>query len=180
LEKQIQESEKKGAIIGIGNVLQKDDGIGVKILKYLETTYNFPENIELIDGGTTGAALQTSIMGKHWLLIIDALAVQGMPGDIQMLSGHDFIDMPADVKLSPHQMSFFDLIQFMTFNGTGAEEFSILGVIPEDTGVGTEITPSVDESVGKAAETLISWLNKKGIMPEPASEKAEPDYWWLK
>lgn len=175
----MQESEKKGAIIGIGNVLQKDDGIGVKILKHIEATYTFPKHVELIDGGTTGAALQTSVEGKQWLLIIDALAVPGSPGEVQMISGCDVIGKPADVKLSPHQMSFFDLIQFMAFNGTGVDEFSILGIIPGDTGIGTEMTPSVEGSLNKATETLIKWLNNKGITTKPAPKKSGPDYWWL-
>ena len=41
----------KGAILGIGNVLQRDDGIGIKILSYIDAHYRFPENVELVDGG---------------------------------------------------------------------------------------------------------------------------------
>lgn len=173
-----QESDKKGAIVGVGNVLQKDDGIGVKILKYLEALYEFPGNVELIDGGTAGAALQSSIVGKDWLLIIDALAVPGNPGDVRLIDGKDTLSRPADLKMSPHQVSFFDLIQLMELNGQGAEEFSIVGIIPKDTSVGIEISPEVNAGMDDALELLFTWLRAKGVTPKKAKGQVEPDYWW--
>lgn len=179
MEGQKHGSDKKGAIVGVGNVLQKDDGIGVRILKYLEAAYVFPENVELVDGGTAGAGLQSSVIGKDWLLIIDALAVSGNSGDIRMISGQEVLARPADLKLSPHQVSFFDLIQLMELNGIGAEEFSILGIIPEDTGVGVDMSPAVEDSIEKAVARLMDWLSEKGIAPEPVAGEVKPDYWWM-
>lgn len=180
MEEQRRESDKKGVIVGVGNVLQRDDGIGVKVLKYLEAAYRFPENVDLIDGGTTGAGLQSSVMGKDWLIIIDALAVSGNPGDVHLIPGGDVMGRPSDLKLSPHQVSFFDLIQFMELNGSGPEEFCIIGIVPENTDVGTEISPSVEGSIKRVADCLLGWLKEKGIAPEPVSGPVEPDYWWLK
>ena len=161
-------------------MLQRDDGIGVKILKYLEAAYAFPENVALIDGGTAGAGLQSSVLGKEWLLIIDALAVSGDAGDIRMIAGKDVISRPSDLKLSPHQVSFFDLIQLMELNGQGAEEFSIIGIVPEDTGVGTDISPAVENCIPGVEKCLLEWLREKGIAPEPLFGNVKPDYWWLK
>lgn len=180
MEKAKHEHDRCGAIVGVGNVLQKDDGIGVKILKYLEAAYSFPGNVTLVDGGTAGAALQSSILDKHWLLIIDALAVKGHPGEVRMLDGKKTLSRPADLKMSPHQMSFFDLIQLMELNGEGAEEFAILGVIPKDTGVGIDISEEVDAGMGEAVTQILAWLKEKGISPRPVEGAISPDYWWVK
>lgn len=173
-------SDRQGAIIGVGNVLQRDDGIGVKILKFIDAAYRFPPNVALIDGGTAGAALQSSVMGKDWLMIIDALAVPGKPGEIRLVPGVDTLSRPSDLKLSPHQVSFFDLMQLMALNGEGAAEFTILGIVPEDTGVGIGISPAVDESIPEVIACLLDWLGQKGVVPEPVSGVIAPDYWWLK
>ncbi len=170
----------QGAIVGVGNVLQRDDGIGVKILKYIEAAYRFPANVTLVDGGTAGAGLQSSILGKDWLLIIDAVSVPGNPGDIHWIDGQDILSRPADLKLSPHQVSFFDLIQLMELNGLGLKAFSILGIVPNDTGVGTTLSPAVDASLPKAVTSLLAWLAEKEIVPEPVTGQVTPDYWWIK
>lgn len=180
LEKVKPEPDKKGAIVGVGNVLQKDDGIGVKILKYLEAAYVFPGNVELIDGGTAGAALQSSILGKDWILIIDALAVPGNPGEVLLIDGKDTLSRPSDLKMSPHQVSFFDLIQLMELNGQGAEEFSIVGIIPKDTGVGIEISPEVNAGMDDAVDLLFTWLRAKGVNPKQVKGPVKADYWWHK
>lgn len=170
--------DRPGAIIGVGNVLQRDDGIGVTILKYLEAAFRFPAHVALIDGGTTGAGLQSAILGQEWLLIIDALAVAGDPGEIRLIAGHDILARPADLKLSPHQVSFFDLLQLMELRGLDAPEFSILGIVPQNTDVGTEISPSVAPSIEKAAAAALEWLKIQGVLPEPVQGAIVPDYWW--
>lgn len=170
--------DRPGAIIGVGNVLQRDDGIGVTILKYLEAAFCFPPHVALIDGGTAGAGLQSAILGKQWLLIIDALAVSGAPGEIRLIDGRDILARPADLKLSPHQVSFFDLLQLMELRGLDAPEFSILGIIPQDTGVGTKISPAVAAGIAKAVAAVLDWLKIQGVVPEPVKTEIVPDYWW--
>ena len=180
MEKPTRAPEPQAAIVGVGNLLQSDDGIGVKILKYLEAAYDFPPTVALIDGGTAGAGLQSSILGKDWLLIIDALAVAGAPGEIRLISGRDVLARPSDLKLSPHQVSFFDLIELMELKGVGFREFAILGVVPQHTGIGTDISPAVDKNVEKAAAAVVDWLGDKEIFAEPVKGEIRPDYWWQK
>lgn len=162
----------------MGNVLQNDDGIGITILKYLEAAYVFPDHVDLVDGGTAGAALQSEILGKDWLLVIDALDVPGPPGQIRMIAGNAILGRPADLKMSPHQMSFFDLIQLMTLNDQGLDEFAILGIIPQNTGVGTALSSEVRASMDPAVTQIMAWLHEKGVFPEPVHGAVTPDYWW--
>lgn len=178
MEKPILAPDRPGAIVGVGNVLQRDDGIGVTILKYLEAAFRFPENVSLVDGGTVGAGLQSAILGKAWLLIIDALAVPGAPGEIHLIAGRDILRRSADMKMSPHQVGFFDLIQLMELRGVGAPEFSILGIVPENTGFGTELSPSVAAVMDKAVAAVLAWLAQRGVVPQPVAGEILPEYWW--
>ncbi len=170
----------KGAILGIGNVLQNDDGIGIKILTYLDAHYRFPENVELIDGGTCGATLNTSIVDKQWLIIIDALNVPGEPGEIRILAGESFINRPAQTKMSPHQVGFLDLIQLMRMEGTGPEDLALVGIIPKDLSNGADISSPVEATIEPVIQKVLDLLEKHGIVPEKRDPPHTPDYWWMK
>lgn len=172
---------QKGAILGIGNILQNDDGIGIKVLKYFDSNYQLPEFVELVDGGTSGAALNISIVDKDWIVILDALDVSGNPGEVRLLQGKDFINRPASIKMSPHQVGFLDLIQLMQLEGTGPdpEKLVVVGIIPENTSHGTDISPSVEQAMDLAMENLLKILNEKGIEPQKRTPPLKPDYWWL-
>jgi hydrogenase maturation protease len=169
----------RGAILGVGNILQRDDGIGIKTLKYLESRYQFPSVVELVDGGTTGAGLDRSIVDKEWLIVIDALDVPGTPGEVKYLAGEEFINRPATTKMSPHQVGFLDLLQVMKLEGTGPDELHFIGVIPESVSDGLEISSSVERSMGELIQRLLNLLKEKEIVPIKREPALKPDYWWL-
>jgi len=167
-------------ILGVGNILQNDDGIGIKILMNLDANYQFPDNIELVDGGTSGAALDTAIYKKDWVIVIDALDVAGEPGTVKLLRGDEFINRPASTKMSPHQVGFLDLIQLMNIEGTGPGALDLIGVIPENTSDGIDISATVDNSMDNVIEKLLALLKTKDIVLTKKSPPESPNYWWLK
>ncbi len=170
---------KKGLILGVGNILHADDGIGIKMLKYLDSQYQFPDEVDLVDGGTVGAQLDTSIVSRDWVIIIDALDVKGDPGEVKVLAGDTFINRPSSTKMSPHQVGFLDLIQLMKMEGTEPKEIDLIGIIPASTEDGFEMTPEVADAMDKAVEALIEMLKQKGITPVKRDPPLKPDYWWL-
>ncbi len=172
---------RKGVILGIGNILQNDDGIGIKVLKYFDSLYQLPESVELVDGGTSGATLNTAIVDKDWIVILDALDVSGQPGEVKRLDGVDFINRPATIKMSPHQVGFLDLIQLMRLEGTGPdpENLVLVGVIPADTSHGIVISGPVEQAMDKAIEMLVAILKEKNIQLLTRQPPLKPDYWWL-
>ncbi|MFH2132879.1 MAG: hydrogenase maturation protease, partial [bacterium] len=158
---------------------EKDDGIGVKILSYIDACYRFPENVELIDGGTCGATLNTAIIDKNWLIIIDALNVPGEPGEIRVLAGESFIHRPAQTKMSPHQVGFLDLIQLMRFEGTGPEEIELIGIIPKDISHSIDMSTPVLQTIEPVTRQVMELLKKRGIVPERRVPPRTPNYWWM-
>ncbi len=169
----------KGGILGVGNVLQRDDGIGIKTIKYLDSQYFFPDHVTLIDGGTVGAGLDTLVVDKEWLIVLDALNVPGEPGEIRLLRGEDFDDRPPDLKMSPHQVGFLDLVQAMRLEGVGPTKLDLIGIIPKNLDFGTDICEVVDAAMKTAVEILLDWLKQRGVVPERRDPIPQPDYWWL-
>jgi len=168
-----------GAILGIGNVLQNDDGIGIKVLMYLDANFRFPENVELVDGGTCGATLNTAIVDKQWLIIVDALNVPGKPGEIRILAGESFMHRPPQTKMSPHQVGFLDLIQLLHVEGTGPRELALVGIIPQDLNHGADISAPVDAALEPAVQEVMKLLLQRGIVPEKKNPPDKPNYWWM-
>ncbi len=100
----------RGAIIGVGNVLQQDDGIGVKLLNYIDASYKFKNTVSLVDGGTCGSALASDLVDVDWTILLDAIDVKGDPGEVKVYTKEQFMNNSSAVKMSPHQINFQDLI----------------------------------------------------------------------
>lgn len=172
-------SDSEIVILGIGNVLQKDDGIGIMLLKYVASRYRFPEKVELVDGGTAGMMLDRSLARRKRVIVLDALAVEGTPGEVRTLSGDHFINRPGTLKMSPHQVNFLDLIQLMGMEGTGPGRIDLVGVIPRDTDSGIEMSDPVRKALPDAEAALLALLRREEIVPERVEPPDKPDYWWL-
>jgi len=71
----------KNVILGIGNILMQDEGFGVRVVEELARRHTFPDNVEVLDGGTLGMELMRFIKGADRLIIIDAVNGGGVPGD---------------------------------------------------------------------------------------------------
>jgi hydrogenase maturation protease len=96
-------------VLGIGNLVMSDDGIGVRVVQELATRYRFPADVGILDGGTLGLDLLPHLEGVERLLIVDAVTTDDGPGCLVRLSG-DEIPVVFATKLSPHQMGLQDLL----------------------------------------------------------------------
>ncbi len=170
----------KGAIIGVGNVLQQDDGIGVMLINYLEANFEYENSVSLVDGGTCGSALASDLVNVDWTVVLDAVDVKGNPGDIRVYSEEQFINSSSAVKMTPHQINFLDLIQQLRLEGTGPQKVSLIGVIPKSTDTGTDISEEVIGAIPKMVEALLNILDEEGIKYSQQLPAREPDYWWIR
>ena len=134
--------------------------------------------MQLIDGGTSGVALQSQIMNKDLLIIIDALSISDTPGTVHVLKGDSLLSQSSDIKLSPHQISFFDLLQFMALQKIAPKEIVVIGIVPKDIGCGTNLSKPVENCLEIAANEIIAHLMQTGIDVYKRTEKIFPDYWW--
>jgi hydrogenase maturation protease len=147
-------------VLGIGNLLLSDDGVGVHVINKLENEFEFPENIRLIDGGTKGLDLLPFIEDSDRVLIVDAANFRKEPGAIDTVEG-DKIPAFLSTKLSVHQIGLPDLLFAAKLMEITPSEMCLIGIQPKSMETGTELSEEVknrlDELTGKVLQKLKDW-----------------------
>ncbi len=147
-------------ILGLGNTLNTDEGLGVHCLQPLrERLKDFPA-IDILDGGVLGLDLLPLVESCSHLLILDAVDACKPPGTVIELS-RDEIPLFSRLKLSWHQVTFQEVLEFADVRGNLPGHLHIVGAQPADTstgfGLSPIIAPLVPELVDRAVAVLDKW-----------------------
>ncbi len=118
-------------VLGLGNLVHADDGVGVHVILGLQRDARVPAGVVLLDGGTQGLALLPHISGIGRLLVIDAMDTGEPPGTLLRFEGKALRGLPG--KASVHQLGFADLMVALELLGESPGEVVVLGVQPEST-----------------------------------------------
>ncbi len=154
------------AIFGIGNILLSDDGVGVHAVNKLISDYEFPENVELIDGGTKGLDLLPLFENRDKVLIIDAANFKKEPGTIDTVVG-DKIPAFLSTKLSVHQIGLPDMLFAAKLMDITPPEMCLIGIQPKSMETTIEMTDVVSEKMDALLEKVLQKLNDWGVEPVP-------------
>jgi hydrogenase maturation protease len=132
-------------VLGIGNVLLSDEGIGVEVVRELDAV-PLPGFVEIVDGGTSGADLIDVLAERKKIIIIDAMDAGAEPGDIAVFSPGETA-RPSRARLSLHDLGLVDTLRQTEFLGYGPDETVIIGVQPESLAPGTSISRAVRSAI---------------------------------
>ena len=147
-------------VLGLGNLLLQDEGLGVQAVQRLESNYQLPPDVEIIDGGTKGLDLLHYLEGVTDLLILDAVQIDKAPGTLIRLEG-EAIPKALSVKMSMHQVGLQELLALGDLQGTLPSRIVLLGLEPAVVDWGLELSPPVadklDELVEAASDELRIW-----------------------
>ncbi|MBJ6727848.1 HyaD/HybD family hydrogenase maturation endopeptidase [Geomesophilobacter sediminis] len=149
-------------VLGIGNLVMSDDGVGVRVVQHLQQTCRFPDEVTLLDGGTLGLDLLPQIGAAEKLLVVDAVETGAAPGTLVRLYGEE-IPLALETKVSPHQMGLKDLLTVASLVGEAPEEMVLLGVQPESIEMSMELTPAVAAQVEPLANQVLQELEGWGV-----------------
>jgi hydrogenase maturation protease len=153
---------KKTLVLGLGNILLGDEGVGVRVVERLQERYEFPQEVQVLDGGTLALDLLPYVEGTDRLLVIDALEMGAEPGTTARLEG-DEVPAFLSVKISPHQMGLADLLAAARLRGLYPEELVLWGVQPGVLDVGLKLSPPVAAQVEVLVEKTLAELQQWGI-----------------
>ncbi len=156
---------KKVVILGVGNILLSDEGIGVKIVWELEKRFKFPEGVKLIDGGSGGFSLIPFIEEADRLLIIDAVLGNNPPGTIYRFTLENLPETIAE-KISLHELSLTDILNLVKLRKKLPEEIVIIGIEPASLEVSLELSSEVKEKQENLINMVLEELKKWGVFPE--------------
>jgi hydrogenase maturation protease len=149
-------------VLGIGNLVMTDDGVGVRVVHLLEERFRFPAEVTLLDGGTLGLDLLPKLEGVDRLIVLDAVETGKEPGTVVRLAG-DEIPLAMATKLSPHQMGLKDLLSVAALIGCAPGEMVFWGVQPASVEMGTELTPPVAARLDLLANHVLDELAEWGV-----------------
>lgn len=139
--------KKPTAIIGIGNYLMSDEGVGVHAIEELGNL-KWPDNIELIDGGTPGVSLLHIISGRKLAIIIDCADFGGKPGDIKVLDPENLL--PDNKKESGlHATDLLTVLELAKQTANYPKKLVIIGIQPKKIEMGITLTPAILKSLKK-------------------------------
>jgi hydrogenase maturation protease len=136
---------KKIGIIGIGNLLRKDDGVGIVLLERLQKQKKeLPKNIEFIDGGTGGMNLLHLLAQFDIVLLIDAVDFKARPGQARVFSLKDIQSQKKPVMMSTHDSDFLNLLRLSQELKELPETLVIFGVQPRDISHGMGLSKEIE------------------------------------
>jgi hydrogenase maturation protease len=152
----------KIAVVGVGNILLKDEGIGVKVVKELEKEYTFPPEITLIDGGTAGHHLVNVVADFDVIIVIDAVQGGESPGTIYRFT-LDQIPFELKTHLSVHQVGVLEALNQVKLLGK-KHKVTFIGIEPQDISPWSmELTPVIEEKIPRLISLVLEELEKCGI-----------------
>jgi hydrogenase maturation protease len=160
-------------VLGIGNLIMSDDGIGSRVIQRLQECYRFPEGVILHDGGTLGTALLPLLEGVEKLLVVDAVDTGATPGTVVRLAGQD-IPLIMGAKLSPHQLGLTDLLAVAALQGVAPREIVVWGIQPARLDMGLELSPAVACKLTSLEAGVLEELGGWNIHPLPADLAKTP------
>jgi hydrogenase maturation protease len=144
---------KRISIVGLGNILIKDEGIGVWIVRELKKR-NLPQGIEIIDGGTASLDIFLSMKNIHKLIIIDALKGGGKPGTVYRLYPRDLL-ATSEFSVSLHQMNVFDALSIAKKIRKIPQETVIIGVEPKEIDWGLGVTSDIKRKFPEITDIVL-------------------------
>jgi len=139
-------------IIGCGNLLLQDEGIGVHLIEYLKNC-PLPVDVELIDGATGGFDLLPFIQDAVRVIIIDAVKGNGKPGSIYKFGPEDF-ETDSYPKSSLHDVCLKDIFHIVKLTGP-LPSITIFGVEPKAMDWGMELTDEVEKIVPRLGQMVL-------------------------
>jgi len=149
-------------VLGVGNILFRDEGVGIRVLERLEEKYGFPENVSLVDGGVLGLNLLGVISEADRLIVVDAIRNGGHPGDLYRLAGEE-IPKRVFAKNSLHQV---DLLEALTLCQAldRVPETVIIGVEPEDIStLSIDLSEAIHSRIDHLVEMVLDELDDLGV-----------------
>ena len=168
----LQKPDRSGytLVLGLGNILLGDEGVGVRVVERLLERYEFPEGVRVMDGGTLGLDLLPYLEDASRLLVIDAVQARKPPGTLVRLTGDEIPVFLDASKVSPHQEGLQDLLAVAALKGYLPDEVIFWGAQVGSMGVSLELSPAVAAQLDALAEKVLVELARWGIEPRPLED----------
>lgn len=153
-------------VLGVGNILLKDEGVGVRVVEHLAQGYTFGDNVHLVDGGVLGVGLMGVVADSDVLIIVDAVRNGQAPGTLYHLQG-DQVPRRVLAKQSMHQLDLPEVLALCEVIDHSPETV-VIGVEPKDiTTMDIELTDTIAARLDDLVAMVLSELERRGAAHTP-------------
>jgi hydrogenase maturation protease len=139
-------------ILGVGNLLLSDEGVGVHIARTL-MEMDFPPQVRVVEGGTDGFGLMHILLEADRLILVDAIRGGGPPGSIYRFEIEDCPPFPDTYKTSVHQISILEVINLSGLIGSPPRT-TIIGVEPKCLEMGMDLSPEIEAKIPRVIQLI--------------------------
>ncbi len=161
-------------VLGLGNVLLGDDGLGAAAVARLERQYHIPMGVRVEDGGTLGLSLLGLLAESDNVILVDAVRAEGPPGTLVRLDGED-VAAAIRERLSPHQVGVADLLDAARLTGCYPATVTLLGLVPEMMDLSVTRSRAVENSLDELVKAIVGEVQGLGYDLVPETATAYPD-----
>ena len=141
-------------VLGVGNLLMSDEGVGVRCVELLERERVLPEGVVTIDGGCSSHELLADVEDVDLLIIVDAVSTGAAPGTVVRLDD-DAVPSAFSNKMSPHQHGINDLLATLRLLDRAPKRVILLGVEPARLELGLELSPGVAAALAELCARVV-------------------------
>ena len=165
-------------VLGIGNVLMRDEAIGVRVVEELGKRFCFSQEVELLDGGTSGIELLGYISNRDHLVIIDAIRAGHPPGTVLRVEGED-VPAQFQTRISPHQLGISDLLATAMISDQMPKNLLLFGVEPKEITMGLGLTDEVRAGMERLIVLVAEHLKSLGcdVRESDGADACGPSIW---
>ena len=154
-------------LLGVGNILLKDEGVGVRVIEQLDKIWRFPDHVRLVDGGVLGMRLMGIVADTDILIVVDAVQNNHPPGTLYRLAG-DQVPRRVLAKQSMHQLDLPEVLALCSAIDHTPETI-VIGIEPEDIHtMDMELTATIS---GKIDDLMAMVLDELGRLAIPYSRR---------
>ena len=155
-------NESNITVLGVGNILLTDEGLGVHVVNELDAEYEFTPPVNIIDGGTMGMELLTYMRGMTKLLSVDAINSGDAPGTVYEFP-HEEMESYFTDHISVHEVGMQDILRIRALQEDPLEDAVVIGVEPESLELGLEVSDAVRAVLPDVKARVIKQLEAWGI-----------------
>ena len=156
-------------VLGVGNVLLADEGVGPKVIDLINASYNSHGGVEFVDGGTMGFDLLPYLDDRSHLIVIDAVNTgKGAGETVRMV-----LDNPASffsTMVSPHQLGLGEVFGVAAMTDNLPPSIVAIGVEPASLETSIDLSPDVQRKVPELIQMVVDELGSLGIRLIPVSD----------
>ena len=152
-------------VLGLGNVLLEDDGVGGAAVSLLLDRSDVPQGVQVLDGGTLGLSLLPHLEAADTVILVDAVRTDAAAGSLVRLDGDEVAPAVA-TRLSPHQVGVADLLDGARWLGRYPHRVILLGLVPASIELGVGLSPAVHASLPDLVDAIVHEARDLGFVFE--------------